>query len=252
MRTGSKWIHVSKRGPPYRWKHTNEKIWLSFVTAIRHKSWREHPCYSYFATVWNVTCQAVELTSLGPHSPFAECFSRTSLSAFGKNSCTTPFNFWAHIYFSWIMIIKIYIYFLHNQKYKQLDSVFSHLTLRELLSYRWAKRGGEVWCDFQPWPPQPITLQWRHNERDGVSNRRHLDCLLNRFFRRRSRKTPKLRVTGLYGGNSPVTGEFSSQRASNAENISIWWRHHGLESWTSSPLALYSLWCCGTGDVRVM
>ena len=27
-------------------------------------------------------------------------------------------------------------------------------------------------------------------------------------------------------GNSPATGEFPSQRASNAENISIWWRHH--------------------------
>ena len=28
--------------------------------------------------------------------------------------------------------------------------------------------------------------------------------------------------------NSPVTGEFPTQRASNAENISIWWRHHAI------------------------
>ena len=28
------------------------------------------------------------------------------------------------------------------------------------------------------------------------------------------------------GGDSPVTGEFFAQRASNAENVSIWWRHH--------------------------
>ena len=34
-------------------------------------------------------------------------------------------------------------------------------------------------------------------------------------------------VTGLCEGNSPVTGEFPSQRASNAEKLSIWWRHHG-------------------------
>ena len=27
-------------------------------------------------------------------------------------------------------------------------------------------------------------------------------------------------------GNSPVTGEFPAQMASNAENVSIWWRHH--------------------------
>ena len=52
------------------------------------------------------------------------------------------------------------------------------------------------------------TLQWRHNERDGVSNHRCLGCLLNRLFRCRSKKTSKLRVTGLCEGNSPVTGEF--------------------------------------------
>ena len=70
-------------------------------------------------------------------------------------------------------------------------------------------------------------LQWRHNGRDGVSNHQPHDCLLNRLFRRRSNKTPKLRVTGLCAGKSPVTGEFPAQMASNAENISIWWRHHG-------------------------
>ena len=35
----------------------------------------------------------------------------------------------------------------------------------------------------------------------------------------------KLRVTGLCAGNSPGTGEFPAQMASNAENVSIWWRH---------------------------
>ena len=29
-------------------------------------------------------------------------------------------------------------------------------------------------------------------------------------------------------GNSSGTGELSTQKASNAENVSIWWRHHGL------------------------
>ena len=28
------------------------------------------------------------------------------------------------------------------------------------------------------------------------------------------------------GGNSPVAGEFPPQKASNAENAYIWWRHH--------------------------
>ena len=46
--------------------------------------------------------------------------------------------------------------------------------------------------------------------------------------RRRSKKTSKLRVAGLCAGNSPVTGEFPPQMVCNAENISIWWRHHGI------------------------
>ena len=39
-------------------------------------------------------------------------------------------------------------------------------------------------------------------------------------------KQNMLSVTGLCAGNSPVTGEFPAQMASNAENVSIWWRHH--------------------------
>ena len=66
------------------------------------------------------------------------------------------------------------------------------------------------------------TLQWRHNELAGVWNHQPRDCLLNRLFRRRSKKTSKFRVTGLCVGNSPGTGEFLVQMASNAENVSIW------------------------------
>ena len=39
-------------------------------------------------------------------------------------------------------------------------------------------------------------------------------------------KTSKLRVTGLCVGNSPGTGKFPALMANNAENVSIWWRHH--------------------------
>ena len=56
-------------------------------------------------------------------------------------------------------------------------------------------------------------------------------CLPNRLFGCRSEKTSKLRVTGLCAGNSPETGEFSAQMASNAENVTIWWRHHGIILW---------------------
>ena len=46
------------------------------------------------------------------------------------------------------------------------------------------------------------------------------------YFGHRSKKTSKLRVTGLWVGNSPWTGEFPAQMARNAEDVSIWWRHH--------------------------
>ena len=71
-------------------------------------------------------------------------------------------------------------------------------------------------------------LQWRNDERDGVLNHQSHDYLLSRLFGRRSKKASKLRVTGLCAGNSPVTGEFLAQKASNAENASIWWRHHDM------------------------
>ena len=59
-----------------------------------------------------------------------------------------------------------------------------------------------------------------------VSSHQPHDCLLKRLFRHRSKKTSKLRVTGLCAGNSPGTGELPAQMANNAENVSIWWRHH--------------------------
>ena len=43
-----------------------------------------------------------------------------------------------------------------------------------------------------------------------------------------SKKTSKRRVNGLCGRNSLVTSQFPAQRASNAENVSIWWRHHDM------------------------
>ena len=69
-------------------------------------------------------------------------------------------------------------------------------------------------------------VQRRHNGTDSVSNHQHHHCLLNRLFGCWSKKTSKLRITGLCAGNSPGTGEFPAQMASNAKNVAIWWRHH--------------------------
>ena len=101
----------------------------------------------------------------------------------------------------------------------------------------------QLWVDvhIMIWRQQ-FASQWRHNERYGVSNHQPHGCLLNRLFRRRSKKTSKVRVNGLCAGNSPMIGEFPAQRASNAENGSIWWRHHGwrLPYFRSHPMCQMS------------
>ena len=94
--------------------------------------------------------------------------------------------------------------------------------------------------------PSTSTSQWRHDGRDGVSNHQHYDCLLSRLFRRRSKKVAKLRVTGLCARNSPVTGEFPAQRDSNAENVSIWWRHH--VSSASHPPPVWDYHTCSSNQ----
>ena len=82
-----------------------------------------------------------------------------------------------------------------------------------------------------------LTLQWRYNDHDCVWSHQPHGCLLNRLFRRRSKKTSKLRVTGLCVGNSPGPVNSPHKRASYAENASIWWRHHANEvSWTTLSL----------------
>ena len=75
------------------------------------------------------------------------------------------------------------------------------------------------------------TSQWRHNGLHGVSNHQPHHCLLSRLFGCRSKKTSNIRVTGLCAGNSPGISEFPAQMASNAENVSILWRHHDKGKW---------------------
>ena len=55
----------------------------------------------------------------------------------------------------------------------------------------------------------------------AIAYHRRLGCLLKRLFKRRSKKTSKLRVTGRCEGNPSETGGFPSQRACDGENISI-------------------------------
>ena len=78
-----------------------------------------------------------------------------------------------------------------------------HQTITQTISATWAISDKFQW-KFNP-------FLWRHNRRDGVSNLQPDECLLNRSFRRRSKKTSKLRVTGLCAGNSPEPVNFTTQ-----------------------------------------
>ena len=61
------------------------------------------------------------------------------------------------------------------------------------------------------------------------------------------RKKSKLCVIGLCAGNSPGTGEFPAHMASNAENVSIWWRHHGMSHFLSEYVVLH----CGKWTILI-
>ena len=84
-------------------------------------------------------------------------------------------------------------------------------------------------------------LEWCHNERGGISNDRRHDCLLNRLSRHRSQRKSTLSVTGHCEGNSPGTRVFPAQRANNADNVSIWWRHHESSFNFSNPSPVPSI-----------
>ena len=113
------------------------------------------------------------------------------------------------IYFNWLCMNFSFISD-HTQCTKSLK-----ILIQKMCLHLWYSLSRLLW-----------PLRWRHNEGGGVSSHQPYDCLLNRLFRHRSKKTSKLRVTGLCVGNSPGSGEFPAQMASNAENVSVWWRHH--------------------------
>ena len=123
-----------------------------------------------------------------------------------------PTLYWACDYFSMLELNSIHLK-------GAADVATTTIKTIQIMLLHWS-------CMTPKWTQNQCSLRWRHNGSDGVSNLQPHACLLNRLFRHRSKKTSKPRVTGLCVGKSPVTGEFPAQRASNAENVFIWWRHH--------------------------
>ena len=98
-----------------------------------------------------------------------------------------------------------------------------------VFSWSFASQPAWNWHILSTFPFQSATLHWRYFEHDGVSNHLPHDCFLSRLFRRRSKKnqsSASLVLCEEFTG----TGEFPTQRASYAENVSIWWHHHDYMS----------------------
>ena len=94
------------------------------------------------------------------------------------------------------------------------------------------------------------TLLWHHNELAGVSNHQPRDCLFNVYSRADQTKNIKAPRHWPFCGEFTGTGEFPAQRASNAANVSIWWRHHENDHYTMSPfcwslnvVTISNSWC---------
>ena len=144
--------------------------------------------------------------------------------------------------FIWICLILIRILLTYVQRRKAMACTKENLVHRpicvspriDMLTISTVRIFVHVIIDT--YSHQNRVLWWRHYERDSVSNHRHLDFLLNRLFRRRSKKTSKLCVTGLCEGNTPVAGGlFLSERVSKRENVSIWWRQNAI-TWLENEI----------------
>ena len=76
-----------------------------------------------------------------------------------------------------------------------------------------------LWFSFRPFCTCPITLS--SHERRGVSKHRHLRSFSTFCLCAHQRKHRRSALLALCEGNPPVTGGFTSQRSSNAENVFI-------------------------------
>ena len=113
-----------------------------------------------------------------------------------------------------------------------------------------------VWNQiYQRYNSFPLHFKMSHYG-DIIMGRWRLKSPATRFFTQpfiqaQIKETSKLRVTALCEGNSPVTGEFLTQSASNAENVSIWWRYHVLQRFRP-PCSHLKVWNCTHSSISVV
>ena len=154
----------------------------------------------------------------------------------GHNFCDLPWQHHLFIVLDPVLYVRAIIRhgLLPDSWNLSFSQIYFHLAALDTIFAQFPTFTGNEWA-----------LEWRHNEHDGVTNHRRLDSLPKRLFVQRSKKTSKLRVTGLCEGNTSVTGGFPSQRASSAENCfhlmtslcscSWSWSRPKQSRWDSNP-----------------
>ena len=87
-----------------------------------------------------------------------------------------------------------------------LANEVTELEALDLVVHIWSGKNAccrNIWDEFDYEESASFyIITWRHNDHDGASNHQPHGCLLNRLFGRKSKKTSKLRVTGLCVGTS--------------------------------------------------
>ena len=80
------------------------------------------------------------------------------------------------------------------------------------------------------------TIQWRYNEREGVSNHQLHDCLFNRLFKAQIKENTKA------PRHWPLCGEFTGDRKKGKYRrkhfhfMTSTWEHLFIEAWTTIPM----------------
>ena len=82
-----------------------------------------------------------------------------------------------------------------------------------------------------------MTSQWARWRLKSPASR----LLIQQFIRVQIKENIKAPRHWPLWGNSPVAGEFPSQMANNAQNVSIWWRHHDNPFIYFNPLKHYNV-----------
>ena len=98
-----------------------------------------------------------------------------------------------------------------------------------------------------------LSLPLPHNEHYSVSNYWRLDCLINRLFRRRSKQTSKLRVTGRWPVDSPHKGPVT-RKMFPSDDVNMWCRNrmcNGPGTWNIILSATQQTCLCYRNELYV-